>query len=235
MNLILLFPDDFLAPDRAVLHGRRAAHVRNVHRAAVGSSLRVGRLDDRIGTGVVTVLAEEKVELEVRLMELPPAALPLTLLLALPRPKSVKRILQTVAALGVKRIVLMNSWRVEKSYWLSPLLAPEAIREQLVLGLEQACDTVMPEVALRPRFKPFVEDEVPLLVQGRMALVAHPAASTVCPRAVEPPVLLAVGPEGGFVQYEVDLLRAQGFRAVSLGPRRLRVEQAIPVLVSRLF
>lgn len=235
MNLILLFPSDFVTTDRVRLDGRRATHVRDVHRANVGSSLRVGVVGDRIGAGVVTLLTASAIELEVRLTEGPPPPLPLTLVLALPRPKALKRILQGVAALGIKRLVLVNSARVEKSYWLSPLLTPPVIAEQLVLGMEQSCDTVMPEVLQRPRFKPFVEDEMPTLTGGHVALVAHPAAEESCPRAMDRPVVLAVGPEGGFVQYEVDLLTAHGFHPVSLGPRRLRVEQVIPALVGRLF
>jgi 16S rRNA (uracil1498-N3)-methyltransferase len=235
MNIILLFPEDFIAGDRVRLDGRRAAHIRGVHRAAVGSALRVGLIDDRIGTGVVRILTPTHVEIEVGLADAPPPPLPLTLMLALPRPKVLKRTLQAVTALGVKRIILVNSVRVEKSYWLSPLLAPQALREQLVLGLEQACDTVLPDVALRQRFKPFVEDEIGAVVSNHRALVAHPAAAEPCPRADGTPIFLAVGPEGGFVQYEIDLLTMHGFHPVSLGLRRLRVEQVIPALIGRLF
>ena len=235
MNLVLLFADDFVAVDRVRLDGRRAAHIRDVHRAAVGASLRVGLNGDRIGTGVVVSLAPSIVELEISLTDPPPPPLPLTLVLALPRPKALKRVLQSVASLGIKRLVLVNSVRVEKSYWLSPLLQPAALREQLILGLEQGCDTAIPEVLLRQRFKPFVEDEIAGFAAAHLAIVAHPAAASPCPHGADRPVVLAVGPEGGFVPYEIDLLAAQGFCPVTLGPRRLRVEQAIPTLVGRLF
>ena len=47
-------------------------------------------------------------------------------------------------------------------------------------------------------------------------------------------VALAIGPEGGWVPFELELLAAQGFRPVSLGPRVLRVETVVPFLVGML-
>jgi RsmE family RNA methyltransferase len=235
LNLILLFDDDFLDPRHARLSGRRLAHVRDVHRAAVGDTLRVGRLGGELGSGTVTALDEQALLLDVTLDSDPPPPAPLTLLLALPRPKALRRVLQCVAAMGVKRIVLLNSARVEKSFWESPALRETALREQLLLGLEQGADTVLPGVELRRLFKPFVEDEVARVVAGTRALVAHPAATQACPRAVAPAVTLAVGPEGGFVPYEVALLEAHGFEPVSLGVRRLRVEHAVPALLGRIL
>lgn len=236
MNLILLFDDDFIDTQRVRLGGRRAAYVQAVHRAAVGDRLRVGRLNGRVGTGVVTALGENELLMEEIVLDRdPPPPAPVTLLLALPRPKGLRRVVQGVAAMGLKRIVLINSWRVEKSFWASPALAAAALREQLLLGLEQGADTVLPTVELRPRFKPFVEDETPALIEGSRALLAHPPATLACPRAVPGTVTLAIGPEGGFIPYEVELLCAHGFEAVSLGPRPLRVEHAVPALLGRIL
>lgn len=235
MNLLLLTPEDCPAPGRARLGGRRLQHVREVHRAGPGDRLRVGMLDGAMGEGVITALAGDTLDIEFSLEQEPPPKLQLTLLLSLPRPKMLKRIFQTVATMGVQRLVLMNSYRVEKSFWESPWLTPAAVREQLLLGLEQARDTVLPEVLLEPRFKPFVEDRLPSLAAGSRCLVAHPGASLACPVGVAAPVTLAIGPEGGFIPYEVDLLQAVGFEPVHLGPRILRVETAVTALVARLY
>ncbi len=235
MNLILLTDEDFDAGTAVVrLHGRRVQHVRTVHRAQVGARLRVGVVDGSVGSGLITALGDDELTMVVTLDAAPPPPVPVTVLLALPRPKSLKRILQGVTAMGVKHIVLVNSWRVEKSFWDSPLLEPVALREQLLLGLEQGRDTMVPDVVLRRRFKPFVEDELPARAHGTRKLVAHPVAAAACPYALREPVTLAIGPEGGFIPYEIDLLCAHGFEPVSLGPRPLRVEQAVAALLGRL-
>lgn len=236
MNLLLLEDADFVGVDRVRLSGRRLQHLREVHRAEQGDTLRVGRLNGLMGTGLLLALDEQHAELSVTLNQAPPAKLPVTLILALPRPKMLKRVLQTVASMGVPKLVLVNSYRVEKSFWQTPFLTAEAIREQLLLGLEQARDTVLPEVIIEKRFKPFVEDRLPQLAAGSLGLIGHPGDYPACPRQVDGPVTLAIGPEGGWIGYEVELLeRVAGLRPVQLGERILRVETAVPVLLARLF
>jgi 16S rRNA (uracil1498-N3)-methyltransferase len=235
MNLILLFKDDFSDENKVRLEGRRLRHILEVHRPAQGDELRVGLEGGLTGSGRIISITAASLEMEVSLAEHPPAALSLTLLLALPRPKVLRRILLSVTAMGVKRIFLMNSYRVEKSFWQSPVLEAESIQKQLVLGLEQARDTILPEVFLRSFFKPFAEDEMPELIKDTLPLVAHPTAQEACPRDVRQPVTLAIGPEGGFIRYEVEKLISCGFHVVHLGERILNIEAAVPSLISRLF
>lgn len=230
MNLILLFDDDFIADDRVRLTGRRLAHVTSVHRAAVGDSLVAGVAGGKIGTAEVTRLKDDALEMRVALERDPPAPLDVTLLLALPRPKVLNRVIAGATSLGVKRIVLMNAWRVEKSYWKSPRLSEENLLLQRVLGLEQARDTVLPAIELQRFFRPYVES---LRIESP-ALVAHPGASEECPRVIGQPVTLAIGPEGGFIAEEVASLERAGFRPVSIGERVLRVETAVSVLLGRV-
>jgi len=234
LNLILLFPEDFAADDRAVLTGRRLRHVREVHRAQIGDELTVGLANGRIGRGLVTRLDPEALELQVALGHEPPPPLPITLVLALPRPKVLNRVIAGATSMGVERIFLINAWRVEKSYWKSPRLAEENLLAQRVLGLEQARDTRLPPLELRRLFRPFVEEELPRIAAGSQMLVAHPAATAPLPPAPGAAVTLAIGPEGGFIEAELASLTAIGFQPVTLGPRVLRVETAVAAAVALL-
>jgi RsmE family RNA methyltransferase len=235
VNLLLLEEADFIAPDRVILRDRRLKHMQEVHRSVVGDNLRVGRLGGQLGSAELLRLEPREAELSVSFDKQPPAKLPLTLLLALPRPKMLRRVFQTVATMGVPKIILLNSYRVEKSFWQTPFLEAEAIREQLILGLEQARDSVLPEIVIEKRFKPFVEDRLPALAEGRLGLVGHPGDFPACPRAVERPVTLAIGPEGGWIPYEIEMLQKSGLQPVQLGDRILRVETAVTALLARLF
>ncbi len=235
MNLLLLRPDQLTAPERALVRDRQLRHLQEVHRAQVGDRLIVGQIDGAIGYGRVESLNPVAAELSIEWHEQPPPPLPLTLVLALPRPKMLRRIIQSSVSMGVKKLILINSYRVEKSYWQTPWLGEEALAEQITLGLEQARDTQWPEILQRPLFKPFVEDELSALAGASRRLIAHPATATPCPMGISEPVTLCIGPEGGFIPYEVELMQTQGFEPVQIGPRILRTETAIPALLGRLF
>ena len=232
---MLLEPADFITSDRVRLEGRRFEHILSVHRAVEGRQIRVGLMDGKIGLAVVTNLGQDSVELRVSLNTDPPAPLPMILVLALPRPKVLNRTIAAAVSMGIHEIHLLNSWRVEKAYWKSPRLSPENLRMQSILGLEQAEDTVLPRILLHPLFTPFVREELPALLPGRSAWVAHPEARRSVPRLTEGPVVLAIGPEGGFIEQEIDTLCGVGFTPVSIGPRVLRVETVLACLVGRLF
>lgn len=234
MNLILLEPGE-IHDQRVRLTAARLTHIRKVLRAGVGDRLKVGVLDGPRGHGVITALTDSDVELELQCNDAPPPKLPLTVLLALPRPKAARRLCRTIAELGIERLVLLNSYRVEKAYWQSPLLAPEKIRQYFIEGLQQAGDTVLPAWDIEKRFKPFVEDRLPQLLNGKRGLIAHPNTARPCPSAETQPTVLAIGPEGGFIPYEVEKLEQAGLQTVSLGERILKVETALPTLVAKLF
>ena len=78
MNLALLFDEDFVATDRAVLRGRRLAHLQSVIKVVAGDTVPVGRADGQLGTGEVIRLTDNEAELRVTLDQAPPPPLPLS-------------------------------------------------------------------------------------------------------------------------------------------------------------
>jgi RsmE family RNA methyltransferase len=235
VNLLLFTDSDRLGDNQITVRDRRLQHLLQVHRAQVGDQVRVGELGGLMGSGHILELNSERAVLATTLNLPPPAKLPLSLVVALPRPKMLRRILRTVAEFGAAELHLINSYRVEKSYWQTPVLQAQTIREYLLQGLQQSRDTVLPQVHCHPRFKPFVEDRLPGVIGNRRALLAHPGDYPPCPRGVRGETLVVIGPEGGFIPYEVEKLQDAGCETVSLGPRILRVENALTGLLGRLF
>jgi RsmE family RNA methyltransferase len=236
VNLVLLDPAELRPDGTARLDGRRAAHAREVLRAVPGARVLAGVVGGRMGEAEVLSIAAGELVLRPGLDRDPPPPSPVALVLALPRPKILRRVLQAAAAMGVKRLALVGSWRVEKSYFASPFLAPDAIRAELLLGLEQGRDTVLPEVTVHRLFKPFVEDVLDGAFPAPARLLAHPAGAA--PLEAVPAAggraTLAVGPEGGWTAYEAERLRERGFAPFTLGPRALRVDAAVPFAIGQV-
>lgn len=235
MNRILFEPEEIQADGTVVLCDGRAEHIRHVLGAAAGQSLRTGVINGLAGTSRVRDVSENGVRLQSEHTERTPEPWA-DLLLAAPRPKVLKRLWPQLAALGIGRIVVLNAFKVEKCYFSSQWLEERHYRPMLVEGLAQAGLTRLPEVLVRPRFKPFVEDEMDALFPGSLRLLAHPGPRSVLPESggVRARPLFAVGPEGGWTDYELRMLQARGFSLFSLGERTLRTDTACVALISVL-
>nr|WP_321466919.1 16S rRNA (uracil(1498)-N(3))-methyltransferase [uncultured Desulfobulbus sp.] len=236
MNLLLVHLSE-IVDDEVILADRRAEHLLKVLKVAPGDAVRVGVVQGLIGTGRVLDIEKGCVRLAVVLSHAPVCDLHVELILALPRPIMLQRILKQATVLGVRRFHLIRSRRVEKSFFHSPVLEPEKIRGLLLEGMEQAMDTWLPEVQIHPQFKPFVEDVLPTLTgQG---LIADPGGSGTLggipiTGAQGQRILLAVGPEGGWSDYELSRLSEQGFYGFTMGNRILHVDTAVVALLAQL-
>lgn len=236
MNLILLQPDDFRDDGLAVLSDGRALHIRKVLKAEAGKVLRIGLFNGPLGKGTVLAVDKHAVCLQCVLEEESPPKPKIDLLLAMPRPKVMKRLWAQLAALGVGRIVLLNADKVERYYFDTHVLEPDFYTARLIEGLQQARCTHLPEVLVRQRFKPFVEDELDGLFSDHLRLLADPVSKK---RAAgfafdDRRVLLAVGPEGGWTEYELERLQEHGFELFGIGNRILRTDTACIGLLSTL-
>ncbi|HOP29764.1 MAG TPA: 16S rRNA (uracil(1498)-N(3))-methyltransferase [Spirochaetota bacterium] len=235
MNQILLFPEDYISENRVILKERRLTHLLSIIKIKTGDRLKAGIINGMRGTAVVVEKSNDFAILETSLDSPPPPPIPLTLVIAMPRPKSLRKAVHYATAMGVKKIYIIRTWKVEKSYFDSPALEEDALTAEMILALEQARDTILPEIHIKKLFRPFVEDELPRISDETLKLTAHPAAADECPRDVRSPVTLVLGPEGGLIEYEINLLEEAGFKTVHMGERILRVENAVSALIGRLY
>ena len=234
MNIVLLDPRQTESPIWTISAKSQLEHLRTHVNVQVGDTLKVGiRGGKRYLTEVLSV-TEQQIQLQSIHEEIVPKKLPVTLIVAMPRPKVLRRLVMDSVTLGVEKIILLHSYRVDKSYWQTPFL--QQLNQYIDLGLEQAGDTIAPKIEVYKRFKPFVEDILPTLIRADCpAYVAHPYVEMKMPAGLQQGCTMIIGPEGGFIPYEIDLLIKNGCQAVSLGNRIIRTETVIPYVLGRLF
>lgn len=246
MNLVLLESHELAADGGAHLSDGRARHIASVLRVTAGDRVRVGVVDGPTGVGVVTAIDAAGVALACTFDPTVPEPPAVDLLLAVPRPKVLNRLWAQLAAMGVGRVMLTNAERVERPYFDTHVLEPAHYRPLLIEGLQQARDTRLPLVTVHRRFRVLVEDELDALSDAAVRIVGEACSGTSIRDAVRdairapgraddvahPRVLLAVGPEGGWNGFELDLLAAHGFVAVDMGPRTLRSDTACLALLA---
>ncbi len=230
MNLILLKKQDFIHnTSSALIQDDRFVHILRVLNPEVGQSLKVGLLGGSCGYGIVESINTHMVILKVLLNEPAPQRHPFDIVLALPRPKMLRRILRTIAEFGVENLYLINSARVEKSYWQSPLLQPEKIHDALIAGMQRSKDTIMTNVSLNKRFRPFVEDRLSDICGDRACWLTDMSAtqSAADNDFASKPSVVMIGPEGGFVPFEIELAMINNAKLINLGSRTLSVDTAL--------
>jgi RsmE family RNA methyltransferase len=236
VNLLLLEPEE-LGPDGVfTVRDRRARHLLDVLRVQVGSSVRAGITRGALGRAEVVAAGSDTVTLALEPTAAAPPRPTIAMVVAVPRPKALPRLLGAVASMGVDRIDLVNSWRVDRSYLDSPRLAPDALGAAVRLGCEQGVTTWVPEVRVYRRFTEWLPEIT--RYEALVRLVAHPRGDLPIESAPlgddRTPTVLALGPDGGWIEDELVALVDRGFVPVTLGPWVLRTEIAAPVALASL-
>jgi 16S rRNA (uracil1498-N3)-methyltransferase len=218
------------ADSRVWLEGDEAHHAISVRRL---------RVDDAValfnGRGLLLHGTVEKIEgkkkVGVRVLkhvQAPAAAPPLRLACALPKGDRQAVLLDMATQLG------MDSF--------TPLLCERAVVKPGANSLER-WQRICLEACKQSRrvFLPSVNEPATLqdvLKSDSVFLLAHPDGETVgrvLPKlANAKTITLLIGPEGGFTQSEVELARARGAHAITLGENILRIEAAAVALLAAL-
>ena len=230
MNLLLVQPSE-LQGDRLVVRGRRAAHVHSVLKLEPGARIKLGVVRESVGTAEVLSCDGDALSLgDLQMVPAKPTP-SLRLVIALPRPKALRRLLQTAASFQVAHIDIVNAWRVQKSYWDSPSVLPEALTNELLLGCEQGRHVWLPTITCHRLFMPFVTE----FASEGPRLVAHPGGTRwlrdVDVSAEE--ATIAIGPEGGWIEKELASLQQSGFQQVAISKSILRSEIALAATLAQ--
>jgi 16S rRNA (uracil1498-N3)-methyltransferase len=246
VNLLLLDDAELRSDGTFTITDRRAEHLRTVLGVKLGSTVRAGIVGRHVGTAEVLAVDDAAITLRYEMATAGVFPTPIDLVLALPRPKVITRTIEIAASFAVKRIDLTNAWRVDKSYLGSPRLAPEALALAARFGAEQGATVHLPQITVHQRLMAMLDDRFPgsepivmrhtITGQPTLRLIAHPGAPPLeSVYTTGEYVALAIGPEGGWIERELETFIARGFKPVSLGAPVLRVEAAVASALGQLM
>lgn len=238
MNIIILSEKDKTSDSHYVLNDERADHINNVLKSEIGDIIEVGLLNGPSGAAKITEIIDSRILLEINeLHPIKTSPLQLSLICALPRPQTLKKVLSTCATMGISNLYLIRSQKVEKSYFHSPLLNEDNYTKFLVEGLSQGKRTILPKISIHKRFKEFFNNEFNETFKNSTCLIAHPDTDEYLNSKninKNKNILLAIGPEGGWNDFEVNLMQEKGFTKFKLSESILRVENAVTASLAHI-
>jgi len=216
---------DEVSGDRAALVGQHADHLVSVLRARVGQDFDIAT-GETVRRGRITLLDDGRVEFELG-EEVSHASLAeITLVLAIFKFDRMEWAIEKCTELGVSRIVPVIVRRTDSH--LTAAAAKRLERWQRIArqAAEQSRRAAPPEIAA-----PIKVAEAFSFPGSLRIVLAESEERTllrdvVKPDAAEVGVVLAVGPEGGWTEDELQSFRQAGWISASLGNTILRAETA---------
>jgi len=240
LNLIILENTDYIEGTTYRISGPRLRHIRTILKAHLGDTIEAGLLNGPTATAKITELTKTSATLDCTFAEPIAQQTPaIDLICALPRPQTLKKILQTAATMGVENIYLTNANRVEQCYFSASAMEPENIKHQLLAGLSQGKRTNLPKVHINPRFRCFFEETLPRIEAQQpesLKLVADVDAKNYLTEIgkITPRIIIAIGPEGGWIDFEIEVMDRMGFKSFKLSNSTLRVENAVVAAIAQI-
>jgi len=216
---------DEVSGNRAALVGTHADHLTRVLRVRVGQKFDIVA-NGVVRRGIVVAIADSLVDFELG-EEVPaePAAVHLTLLLAIFKFDRLEWAVEKCTELGVSRIVPVIAHRTDSHLASASVKRAERWRRLALQASEQSRRTIAPEITDPIKFREAVTLPAEFKVvlseaeeQIQLREIAHPSE--------EGEVLLAIGPEGGWTEEELSLFQREGWLSASLGSTILRAETA---------
>ena len=238
MNIIILTEKDFVKVNVYRISDERALHIRKILKSEVGDILEIGLLNRSTGTAKLIGIDDSRIELEVlEFNSTNEDKIKIEIVCALPRPQTLKKVLSTCATMGVSSLFLIRSEKVEKSYFHSPILKEENYTKFLIEGLSQGKRTRVPKIEIHHKFKDFFNNGFQETFNNSTCLIAHPDTNKYLSKNIfsaNKNLLIAIGPEAGWNDFEVGLMQEMGFLKFRLSDSILRVENAVTAALAQI-
>ena len=213
---------DQVSGNRAALVGEHAAHLARVLRAQVGQEFDIAA-DGVVRRGRILSVSESRVDFELgEEFEAAPAA-QVTLALAILKFDRMEWAIEKCTELGVARIVPFSARRTDAHLATAAVKRVERWRRIAWEASEQARRVAPPEIS-----DPVKAGEV-LALPGERRIVLSEVETAVSLRELSgagASIVLAIGPEGGWTNPELEAFAEAGWKSASLGKTILRAETA---------
>lgn len=217
-----------LAIGQFVLTGAEAHHLAAVMRIRPGAQVCVFNGDGAEYRAVVNEIHKREVVLDITSRDNSETELAFRLEVAAPLPKGDRAefLIEKLTELGATRFTPLET---ERSVVHPRDTRLDKLRRLVIESCKQCRRNVLMEISSLARFGAYCQSmELPI-----RRIIAHPGSDRPSP-TTQCDVVIAVGPEGGFTEAEIELARSNGWQVVGLGPRILRIETAAIALAAAL-
>jgi 16S rRNA (uracil1498-N3)-methyltransferase len=214
---------DEFSTNYAALTGSHADHLSRVLRAKVGQVFDIA-VADQVRRGRITRIEQDRVEFE--LGEMVPVSKPpqVTLALSIFKFDRMEWAIEKCTELGVARVVPVIARRTEAHLAVAAPKRVERWQRIVKQAAEQSRRASPPEVSQPIKFKDV------LALPGTARIVLSESEKDITLRdalqSAASDLVLALGPEGGWTDSEIDQFREARWSSASLGNTILRAETA---------
>jgi len=216
---------DEVLGNHAVLVGPHADHLSRVLRARIGQEFDIAS-GDVIRLGRITAITPERVEFELGAEISVPVTVQVTLVLSVFKFDRMEWAIEKCTELGAARIIPVIARRTETHLAAAVRKRVQRWRRIALQAAEQSRRTSPPEISQPSKLKDAA------VLPGSLRILLSENESNFMLRDVlhsrsnDGDVVLALGPEGGWTDEELELFQEAGWISASLGTTILRAETA---------
>jgi 16S rRNA (uracil1498-N3)-methyltransferase len=216
---------DEVSGDRAALIGEHADHLVRVLRARVGQDFDIAT-GEAVRRGRIVSLSDERVEFDLGEEISVTGTVEITLLLAIYKFDRMEWAIEKCTELGVERIIPVISHRTDSHLAAASAKRAERWRRIARQAAEQSRRATPPEISEPLKLADALNVPAALRIVLAESEDQTLLRDIVKADAASDGIVLAVGPEGGWTEDELQLFQKAGWISASLGNTTLRAETA---------